>query len=244
VVIRAALSGHKADQKPFEIARWTEVLKPVGKALLPPLAAFLEDDRRSPAERALIANIYGGYAADGPAAYAELEKRLAEVSAPDAPAKQKLELTRKQANIGVGLLVMDHGAKVWPLLKHSPDPTLRSYLMERLGPGGVDARMLLKRLDEENDISIGRALLLSLGEYGPDRLPPTERQNLLPGMLDLYRNNPDPGIHGAARWLLKQWRGEAELKEIDAASRVSARSEARLVREQPGPDDGPRSETG
>jgi formylglycine-generating enzyme required for sulfatase activity len=82
--------------------------------------------------------------------------------------------------------------------------------------------MLLARLDVEKDTSIRRALLLSLGEYGLDRLPPAERQNRLPGILDLYRNDPDPGIHSAAKWLLKKW-GEAEkVKEIDEASRVAS----------------------
>ncbi len=215
------VAGKLAAQRPFEIARWTEVLTPVGKALLPPLADFLEDEKRRPAERRLIANIYGSYAADVPDAYARLEKRLADASAPDAPQEKKLELTKKQANVAVGLLVMDRGDRVWPLLKHSPDPTLRSFLIEGLGPGGVDARLLLKRLDDERDTSIRRALLLSLGEYGPDRLLPGERQNLLPRMLDLYRNDPDPGIHGAARWLLKQWQAEKQIKELDAASRLA-----------------------
>jgi formylglycine-generating enzyme required for sulfatase activity len=218
---RDDVAGKLAAQEPFEIARWTEVLKPMRNALLPPLAACLEDEKRSPAERRLIANIYGSYAADVPDAYIRLEKWLAEPSASDARYEKKLELTKKQANIGVGLLVMDHGEKVWPLLKHSPDPTLRSFLIERMGPGGVNARMLLKRLDEEQDKSIRRALLLSLGEYGLDQLPPAERQNLLPRMMDLYRNDPDPGIHGAAQWLMKQWRAEEKIKEIDEASRVA-----------------------
>ncbi|HEV3255715.1 MAG TPA: SUMF1/EgtB/PvdO family nonheme iron enzyme [Gemmataceae bacterium] len=220
--VRDDVAGKLAAQKPFEIARWTEVLKPVRQALLPPLAAFLEDDKRSPAERGLIANVYGSYAADVPEAYARLEKQLADASAPEALAEKQLEQTKKQANIGVGLLLMDRGHKVWPLLKHSRDPTLRSFLMERLGPGGVDARMLLKRLEDEKETSIRRALLLSLGGFGPDRLPPAERQNLLPRMLELYRNDPDPGIHGAARWLLKQWQAEAKIKDIDAASRVAS----------------------
>jgi formylglycine-generating enzyme required for sulfatase activity len=220
--VRDDVAGKLAGQKPFEMARWAEVLKPMRKELLPPLAAFLEDEKRSPAERELIADIYGKYAPDVPDAYARLEKRLADESAPDAPAEKKLELTKTQANIGVGLLVMDRGEKVWPLLRHSPDPTLRSFLIERLGPGGVAAGILLKRLNQEKDDSIRRALLLSLGEYGLDRLPPAERQNLLPGILDLYRNDPDPGIHGAARWLLKKW-GEAEkVKEIDETSRVAS----------------------
>jgi formylglycine-generating enzyme required for sulfatase activity len=218
--VRDDVAGKLAAQKPFEIARWTEALRPVRKALLPPLAGFLEDEKRSPAERGLIANVYGSYAADFPDAYVRLEKRLADAGAPDAPPERKLELTKKQANLGVSLLVMDHSDKVWPLLKHSPDPTLRSFLIERIGPGAVDPRMLLKRLEEEKETSIRRALLLSLGAYGLDRLGPAERQNLLPRMLDLYRSDPDPGIHGAARWLLKQWQAEEKIKEIDAASRA------------------------
>src|SRR5262249_19073026 len=149
--VRDDVAGKLAGQKPFEIARWAEVLKPMRKTLLPLLAAFLEDERRSPVERELIANLYGNYAIDVPDAYARSEKRLADEGAPDAPAEKKLERTKRQANIGVGLLVMDRGEKVWPLLRHSPDPTLRSYLIERLGPGGVDAGILLKRLNQEKD---------------------------------------------------------------------------------------------
>jgi formylglycine-generating enzyme required for sulfatase activity len=220
--VRDDVAGKLAAQKAFEIARWTEVLRPVRNALLPSLAAFLEDEKRSPSERGLIATIYGSYAVDVPGAYTRLEQRLADATAPDADPEAKLALTKKQANIGVGLLVMDHGDRVWPLLKHSPDPTLRSFLIERMGPGGVDARMLLKRLDEGQDTSIRRALLLSLGQFGLDRLPPAEQQSLLPRMLALYQNDPDPGIHGATRWLLKQWRAEEKIKEIDEVSRAAS----------------------
>jgi len=39
--------------------------------------------------------------------------------------------------------------------------------------------------------------------------------NLLPHLLQLYEDDPDPGIHGAAEWLLRQWEGADELKKID-----------------------------
>ena len=35
-------------------------------------------------------------------------------------------------------------------------------------------------------------------------------------LLDLYRNDPDAGIHGAAKWTLRQWRQEERLKQVDA----------------------------
>ena len=34
-------------------------------------------------------------------------------------------------------------------------------------------------------------------------------------MLQLYRDDPDAGLHGAADWLLRQWGQGDELKEID-----------------------------
>lgn len=209
-------------QKPFVIAQWTAALKDVGRALLPPLADMLVDEQRSVAERGLIATVYGAFAAETPEAYLQLENQLAEKSASEASADANIALAKRQASIGAALLVMGRGEKAWPLFTHRPDPTMRSYLIERMAPSGVDARLLLARLDEEKETSIRRALLLSLGEYGLDRLPPAERQNLLPRMLDLYRNDPDPGIHGAARWLLKQWKADEKIKEIDLASRVAS----------------------
>ncbi len=202
-------------QKPFVIGQWTDALKGVGRWLIPPLADFVVDEKRSVSERGLIATIYGNYAAETPDAYARLEKQLAEASEPNAFIEAKIGLAKKQASIGMALLVMGKGEKVWPLLKHSPDPTMRSYLMERLGPGGVDPKVLTGRLKEEKEVSVKRAILLSLGEYGLDRLSLAERQNQLPWLVELYRDDPDPGIHGAAEWLLRQWQASDEMKAIN-----------------------------
>ena len=34
-------------------------------------------------------------------------------------------------------------------------------------------------------------------------------------MLQLYRDDPDPGLHGAAEWLLRQWKQGKKLKEVN-----------------------------
>lgn len=39
--------------------------------------------------------------------------------------------------------------------------------------------------------------------------------NLLPRLQELYRDDPDPGIHGAAEWLLRQWQVADQLQAID-----------------------------
>ena len=157
-------------QKPFVIAQWTDAFKGVGRWLIPPLATFLVDEKRSISERGLIATVYGTYSAHPPDAYARLEKQLNEKCDPDASVDAKIALAKRQANLGVALLVMGRGEKVWPLFEHRPDPTVRSYLMDRAGPSGVDAKVLTSRLDEKMEVSARRAILLSLGEYGPDRL--------------------------------------------------------------------------
>jgi formylglycine-generating enzyme required for sulfatase activity len=202
-------------QKTFFLAQWTEALQGVRPWLLPPLADLLMDQGRSVSERSVIGTVYGRYAADTPDAYARLEKGLTETTGPDATPEVKVALAKKQAGIGLALVAMGQGQKVWPLLQHSPDPTRRSYLIEWMGPGGVDARVLTARLEEEKEVSIRRALLLSLGQYGLDRLSQVQRHDLLPRLLHLYEEETDPGLHGAAEWLVRQWQGADQLKALN-----------------------------
>ena len=61
---------------------------------------------------------------------------------------------KRQANAGVALIRMGRTEKSWSLLKHSPDPSLRSYLVHRLGPLGVEPGLLIAKLDQESDVSI------------------------------------------------------------------------------------------
>ena len=203
------------NQESFVIAQWTDALKGVREWLVPPLADLLVDESRSVSARGLIAKVYGNFAIHMPDAIARLENRLDEKSDPNVPAEAKIVLAKRQASIGMALLVMGKGEQVWPLLKHSPDPTMRSILIERLGSSGVDPRVLTVRLDEEQEVSVKRAILLSLGEFGLDRLSLAERRNHLPWLRQLYQDDPDPGIHGAAEWLLRTWEEEAWLKQVN-----------------------------
>jgi formylglycine-generating enzyme required for sulfatase activity len=117
----------------------------------------------------------------------------------------------------VALAALGRVEKVWPLLRHTPDPTRRSYLIDRLGPGGIEARALIDRLspEREPDVSARRALLLALGEFDQSQLLPAEREALAPRLLALYRDDPDPGIHGASGWLLRHWGQQEKVKAID-----------------------------
>jgi formylglycine-generating enzyme required for sulfatase activity len=225
------------------LVAWMESLRPVHQRLLAPLAAIFRDSKRRETERSLATEILADYAADQAQLLADLlmdadDKQfavlypkvehhgavaqtplLAEVDRrlpPDATDDLKESLAKRQANAAVALLKMGRPEKVWPLLKHTPDPRVRSYLVHRFGPLGADPEALCKRLEEEPDLSIRRALLLSLGEFARDRLPAAQGEPLLAEMLRSYREATDPGLHGAAEWLLRmKWGQAAQLREID-----------------------------
>ena len=62
---------------------------------------------------------------------------------------------------------------------------------------GIDARVVIEHLHAEQDVSIRRALILALGGYSAAGMPLELRQQLVPRLLRWYRDDPDPGIHGA-----------------------------------------------
>jgi hypothetical protein len=65
------------------------------------------------------------------------------------------------------------------------------------------------------DTSQRRALILALGSYGTEGLSGGEREPLTAKLLDLYRDDPDAGIHGAAEWTLRKWGQREKLRAID-----------------------------
>jgi eukaryotic-like serine/threonine-protein kinase len=213
--VKNDVAAKLASQNPFVIAQWADVLRPVREFLLPPLAGFLEDETRSGSERALIARLYGKYAEGKEAAYTALERRLTIEGDTNAPVEARLALAKRRANLGVALVIQGRSEKVWLLLKLSHDPTLRSFLIERLGPGGTELKTVTDRLDVEREASILSALIISLGEFGTDRLTLSDRDTLTPRLLRLYSDDADPGIHGAAEWLLRKWGRASDINVID-----------------------------
>ena len=64
-------------------------------------------------------------------------------------------------------------------------------------------------------MSIRRALLLGLGEFGEQALVAGTRDSLVEKLRESYRNGPDPGLHAAAEWLLRQWKEDKWLKHLE-----------------------------
>jgi len=146
-----------------------------------------------------------------PVLTSEIERKLPS----DANDDDKEKLAKRQANAAVALLGLGRNEKVWPLLKHSPDPRVRSYLIHRMAPLGVNPNTIIKRLNDEPDITIRRALLLSLGEFDEQVISLEDRKKLLPRLHEMYRTDPDPGLHAASEWLLREWDDKSWLKQFN-----------------------------
>ena len=138
----------------------------------------------------------------------EATKKIAK----DATEDDKEALAIRQANAAVMLLRMDAADQVWPLLRHSPDPRVRSYIIHWLRPRGGDSASIIARYEQESDVTIKRALLLCLGEF---ELADSEKQLFVEKLLDVYRSDPDAGLHAAAEWLLRQWEQSERIVAID-----------------------------
>jgi hypothetical protein len=69
------------------------------------------------------------------------------------------------------------------------------------------------------ETSMRRALILTLGTYDIGRFSQGERELLISKLLDLYRDDPDSGIHGAAEWTLREWGQGQSLSLADAELR-------------------------
>jgi formylglycine-generating enzyme required for sulfatase activity len=195
------------------LREWAELLAPV-RSKLAPSAAFrlLESDAGS---FAIYLAMLRAYPEEGTAV---LHKLLD--GALPATAKQgfREKWASEQAQAAIALLHLGHPERVWPLFHQPDDPTLRTYLIHRCAVLGVDPAILAERLlgNKENDSSIRQGLLLALGEYSLDQRAEVVRGSLLVNwIVTAYRDDPDPGVHAAAEWLLRGWNLADQLTPID-----------------------------
>lgn len=235
---------HLVGENPLFVGLWMDGFRPIKEKLIAPLANIYRDASRRDSERMLATNILVDYAADQPQLLAdllmeaderqfamvypkfeiqaeqglpllagEIDKQMPSTSPSSDESREKL--AKRQANAAVALLRVNQPTKVWPLLQHSSDPRVRSYLIHRLGPLGADAKAILSRFDDDSDITAKRALILCLGEFGETELSHKNRERFTATLQEIYQTASDPGLHAAAEWLLKTWKQDPWVKQIN-----------------------------
>jgi formylglycine-generating enzyme required for sulfatase activity len=212
---------------------WTDRLRSGGHQLVDPLIEIHADRSRPDQQRAVAASILAAYLqheparlaeiltfADDIAQYAPLLEALRSHAAEAKPKLIELQTPRfrnRKAGEGlfremhrctlasVTLVHLGHGKEVWPHLKSIDWPWVRRFLIENLGRYRVAGSQLAAQLEQESEVSIRRALIKSLGGLDASSIPAEDRIRISRQLQELFVNDPDPGVHSAASWTLRQW---------------------------------------
>jgi len=89
-------------------------------------------------------------------------------------------LAERQARAAVALVRMGKAEEVWPLLRHSADPRLRSYIVNWLNPLGADPKLIAAELDRRDSPNVGRGSPDHCGEH----LRACKKPLKIPGISD------------------------------------------------------------
>ena len=239
---------------PSESDEWIEMLRPVGGLLADLLEQRFRDrsEKRS-TERPLVAAALSVYLrnkperltplillADNdrefqpllaalrshtPSVIPELQTLVGQSPPAGAKPDERDAFRKKQANAAVCLLELGETASVWPLFQQTPDPSLRSFLIDRLARLGGTPDALVARIKEESDLASGYALILTLGQFDAQNLSSEQRQSFTDQLATLYREDPDPGVHSAVGWTLRNWQQNELTDKIDVELRDTSRQE-------------------
>ncbi|MHB8897263.1 MAG: SUMF1/EgtB/PvdO family nonheme iron enzyme, partial [Thermoguttaceae bacterium] len=141
-------------------------------------------------------------------------------------------LMRFRARSAAAWMAVGNDEAVWPLLKRGAEPSLRTRVIHGVSPLVTGPDDVLARVDRQDDVSVRQAMLLLAGElFGePTETYDTRSDSLMrrrlqdpaiQQVLDRFENDPDPGIHSAAEWLLRQCRQQ---ERVAASARALASS--------------------
>jgi eukaryotic-like serine/threonine-protein kinase len=112
------------------------------------------------------------------------------------------EAARRRARAEAALLRLGAPETVWTSLGSASNSRTQAETIHALAEFNAEPGPLVARFGEETDPAARRELLLALSDLAPQIPKAVRQQGLISRLLDVYRDEPDPGIHGAARRLL------------------------------------------
>jgi hypothetical protein len=148
---------------------------------------------------------------------------MVRVPTPNDSDKEKSDRRRASAACALALITSDE--RPWALLRFDPDPQRRSFLLHLLGPAGVEPARLFARLQNPKTENSARiALIQSLGLVPDSAWNATIKACVTRWLIDRYQNDPSAGIHGSTKWLLRRWKHDSEMEQIDCALSCAGRT--------------------
>ncbi|MEO1526853.1 MAG: protein kinase [Planctomycetota bacterium] len=144
-------------------------------------------------------------------AFDEIDESLAESG---------LDLRSRQQAVAAALLSRSGRTdSIVSLFRTSHQPHTRGYLINRLPKLGGDLESILRELAKQREVSIRRALLMTLSGFDSTAFSEADRAETLRLVKDAFTNDPDVGIHSVAQRLLRQWGQQKWIeKEVERQS--------------------------
>jgi serine/threonine protein kinase/formylglycine-generating enzyme required for sulfatase activity len=228
----------------FESDKWIAMLRPVGSILVAPLdSRFRDRSSIRDTEQRLVAAALSDYLTAKPQLLKELIlladsdrefqpmlaalsnhkqlvvpefKSLLTQSPPKRAEPDKRDaFWKKQANAAVCLLELGDTESVWPLFQQTPDPSLRSFIIDRIARLGASYEILAAQIEQESDPASRYAMVLALGQFDVGKMSSQQKQELVEQLAALYRDDAALGVHSATGWTLRTWQKNQIVTEID-----------------------------
>lgn len=99
---------------------------------------------------------------------------------------------------------------------HGSDPSVRAWIIELLMPLGVAPEEIVQELEHATHPRYCQALVLALGQMAHDAARPTESAKVRACIVEIFRTNPDPGVHSACRWLLTRLGAADAIRQFES----------------------------
>ncbi len=142
--------------------------------------------------------------------------------------KERISWQQQRVGAAVTLLRQGKHQAVFEVLRVDDDLESLTQCVHRCRSRGVKVPQLLECLevaDRQRQKSSAKqrqqwdrivyGLLLALGEFPLERVPPGQRDWWINQLADWYRNDPSSAIHGASGWLLRHWGFDELVQKVD-----------------------------
>jgi len=135
------------------------------------------------------------------------QSRVKEQEVPDLvlPEEQRADKdAMAEADLAISRVRKGNTKALWHILRRDADPSVRAYVVDRLPlSGAIQAQAVANLLGAAKDPGERAALILSLGGFTEQQLPQAKRRAIGAMLTGIYRTDPDPEVHSATDWLLR-----------------------------------------